>query len=77
MVECHINPFSYASQHNPYVFFVWFTLEGSDLLGKSGDNVDKNEWEFRTPEKQFLVEVLVDQCRRLLLLRRLAWSLEQ
>ncbi|NXX41487.1 C8AP2 protein, partial [Tricholaema leucomelas] len=29
-------------------------LQGSDLLEKNGGNVDRNEWEFRTPEKQFL-----------------------
>uniref|UniRef100_A0A8D0EY79 CASP8-associated protein 2 n=1 Tax=Strix occidentalis caurina TaxID=311401 RepID=A0A8D0EY79_STROC len=29
-------------------------LQGSDLLGKNGGNIDRNEWEFRTPEKQFL-----------------------
>ncbi|KAM9240382.1 CASP8-associated protein 2 [Leptosomus discolor] len=29
-------------------------LQGSDLLEKSGGNIDRNEWEFRTPEKQFL-----------------------
>ncbi|KFW10079.1 CASP8-associated protein 2, partial [Eurypyga helias] len=29
-------------------------LQGSDLLEKNGDNIDRNEWEFRTPEKQFL-----------------------
>ncbi|NXG79144.1 C8AP2 protein, partial [Baryphthengus martii] len=29
-------------------------LQGSDLLEKNGGNIDRNEWEFRTPEKQFL-----------------------
>ncbi|XP_054018558.1 CASP8-associated protein 2 [Dryobates pubescens] len=29
-------------------------LQGSDLLEKNGGNVDRHEWEFRTPEKQFL-----------------------
>ncbi|XP_062464381.1 CASP8-associated protein 2 isoform X2 [Pezoporus occidentalis] len=29
-------------------------LQGSDLLEKNGSNMDRNEWEFRTPEKQFL-----------------------
>uniref|UniRef100_A0A8C6J986 CASP8-associated protein 2 n=1 Tax=Melopsittacus undulatus TaxID=13146 RepID=A0A8C6J986_MELUD len=29
-------------------------LQGSDLLEKNGSNIDRNEWEFRTPEKQFL-----------------------
>ncbi|KGL95355.1 CASP8-associated protein 2 [Charadrius vociferus] len=29
-------------------------LQGSDLLEKNGANIDRNEWEFRTPEKQFL-----------------------
>ncbi|XP_009698963.1 PREDICTED: CASP8-associated protein 2 [Cariama cristata] len=29
-------------------------LQGSDLLEKNGGNVDRNEWEFRTPEKQLL-----------------------
>ncbi|KAM6298168.1 LOW QUALITY PROTEIN: CASP8-associated protein 2-like, partial [Podargus strigoides] len=29
-------------------------LQGSDLLEKNGATIDKNEWEFRTPEKQFL-----------------------
>ncbi|NXA35588.1 C8AP2 protein, partial [Eudromia elegans] len=29
-------------------------LQGSDLLEKSGSNIDRHEWEFRTPEKQFL-----------------------
>ncbi|NXI40765.1 C8AP2 protein, partial [Galbula dea] len=27
-------------------------LQGSDLLEKNGGNIDRNEWEFRTPEKQ-------------------------
>ncbi|KFO92453.1 CASP8-associated protein 2 [Buceros rhinoceros silvestris] len=30
-------------------------LQGSDLLEKNGGNIDRNEWEFRTPEKQVLV----------------------
>ncbi|KAM6280533.1 CASP8-associated protein 2 isoform 2-T3 [Porphyrio hochstetteri] len=29
-------------------------LQGSDLLEKNGGSIDRNEWEFRTPEKQFL-----------------------
>ncbi|NWY01106.1 C8AP2 protein, partial [Nothoprocta ornata] len=29
-------------------------LQGSDLLEKSGSNIDRHEWEFRTPEKQLL-----------------------
>ncbi|XP_054252434.1 CASP8-associated protein 2 [Indicator indicator] len=29
-------------------------LQGSDLLEKNGGNIDRNEWEFRTPEKQLL-----------------------
>ncbi|KAM6085706.1 CASP8-associated protein 2 isoform 2-T4 [Theristicus caerulescens] len=29
-------------------------LQGSDLLEKNGGNIDRHEWEFRTPEKQFL-----------------------
>ncbi|KFQ35160.1 CASP8-associated protein 2 [Merops nubicus] len=29
-------------------------LQGSDLLEKNGGNIDRNEWEFRTPEKQVL-----------------------
>ncbi|XP_014820213.1 PREDICTED: CASP8-associated protein 2 [Calidris pugnax] len=29
-------------------------LQGSDLLEKNGGNIDRNEWEFRTPEKQYL-----------------------
>ncbi|KAM6324580.1 CASP8-associated protein 2 [Aegotheles albertisi] len=29
-------------------------LQGSDLLEKNGGSVDKNEWEFRTPEKHYL-----------------------
>ncbi|KFR14250.1 CASP8-associated protein 2 [Opisthocomus hoazin] len=29
-------------------------LQGSDLLEKNGGNIDRNVWEFRTPEKQFL-----------------------
>ncbi|NWU89316.1 C8AP2 protein, partial [Upupa epops] len=29
-------------------------LQGSDLLEKNGGGIDRNEWEFRTPEKQFL-----------------------
>nr|XP_009506670.1 PREDICTED: CASP8-associated protein 2 [Phalacrocorax carbo] len=29
-------------------------LQGSDLLDKNGGNIDRHEWEFRTPEKQFL-----------------------
>ncbi|NWW91200.1 C8AP2 protein, partial [Rhynochetos jubatus] len=29
-------------------------LQGSDFLEKNGGNIDRNEWEFRTPEKQFL-----------------------
>ncbi|KFP32042.1 CASP8-associated protein 2, partial [Colius striatus] len=29
-------------------------LQGSDLVEKNGVSVDRNEWEFRTPEKQFL-----------------------
>ncbi|XP_021248001.1 CASP8-associated protein 2 [Numida meleagris] len=28
-------------------------LQGSDLLEKSGSNIDRHDWEFRTPEKQF------------------------
>uniref|UniRef100_G1NLK5 CASP8-associated protein 2 n=1 Tax=Meleagris gallopavo TaxID=9103 RepID=G1NLK5_MELGA len=28
-------------------------LQGSDLLEKSGNNIDRHDWEFRTPEKQF------------------------
>ncbi|NWH58334.1 C8AP2 protein, partial [Geococcyx californianus] len=28
-------------------------LQGSDLLEKNGGNIDRHEWEFRTPEKQF------------------------
>ncbi|XP_065690566.2 CASP8-associated protein 2 [Patagioenas fasciata] len=29
-------------------------LQGSDLLEKSSGSIDRNEWEFRTPEKQLL-----------------------
>nr|XP_013804430.1 PREDICTED: CASP8-associated protein 2 [Apteryx mantelli mantelli] len=29
-------------------------LQGSDLLEKSSSNIDRHEWEFRTPEKQLL-----------------------
>ncbi|NWX11376.1 C8AP2 protein, partial [Caloenas nicobarica] len=29
-------------------------LQGSDLLERNGGNIDRNEWEFRTPEKQVL-----------------------
>ncbi|NXE72942.1 C8AP2 protein, partial [Cochlearius cochlearius] len=29
-------------------------LQGSDLLEKNGGSIDRHEWEFRTPEKQFL-----------------------
>ncbi|XP_062428734.1 CASP8-associated protein 2 [Rhea pennata] len=29
-------------------------LQGSDLLEKSSNNIDRHEWEFRTPEKQLL-----------------------
>ncbi|XP_009666665.2 CASP8-associated protein 2 isoform X1 [Struthio camelus] len=29
-------------------------LQGSDLLEKSGGNIDRHDWEFRTPEKQLL-----------------------
>ncbi|KAK2527747.1 Casp8ap2 [Columba livia] len=29
-------------------------LQGSDLLEKNSSNIDRNEWEFRTPEKQVL-----------------------
>uniref|UniRef100_A0A8C2SSS6 CASP8-associated protein 2 n=1 Tax=Coturnix japonica TaxID=93934 RepID=A0A8C2SSS6_COTJA len=28
-------------------------LQGSDLLEKNGSNIDRHDWEFRTPEKQF------------------------
>uniref|UniRef100_A0A8C9EH66 Caspase 8 associated protein 2 n=1 Tax=Pavo cristatus TaxID=9049 RepID=A0A8C9EH66_PAVCR len=28
-------------------------LQGSDLLEKSGSHIDRHDWEFRTPEKQF------------------------
>ncbi|KFQ23845.1 CASP8-associated protein 2 [Mesitornis unicolor] len=35
-------------------------LQGTDLLEKNGGSIDRNEWEFRTPEKQFLD---IHKCR--------------